>query len=305
MTRLLFEDPHHRIELHRSEGNSRGLVYTFTPFMFSNLENEGFGVSFLCGLGFDVVAFKCNNDSWYQNLTSETLDQVFKLSDDYDFVATYGSSMGGYAAIAFSQSCCANLVLAISPQYTIQDDRDKRWKPQGDKITWQRRINKTTAAAECFVVIYDDHLKKDKLQVSLILENSSFKDVHEVKLPFSGHPAGHFLVQAGQLTNVISSILNGTYMIDVKYKWSYLRRSDSFLRSLGEYCLENNRGSLARLCFEKLISLHPENGYFAYSLSRAQVVEGDTEVALVWANKALELAPNHPPFAAHRNQLLA
>ena len=95
MVDILYQDENHRIDFKKSVQPARGLVYTFTSFAFSDLNAPGFGVHFLLDLGYDVVAFKCNNSSWYQGLDFDTVREVGRKSSGYQHVATYGSSMQG------------------------------------------------------------------------------------------------------------------------------------------------------------------------------------------------------------------
>ena len=54
-------------------------------------------------------------------------------------VMTYGSSMGGYAALRFARALRADAILALSPQYSIDPavvPWEDRWRQDGARIAW-------------------------------------------------------------------------------------------------------------------------------------------------------------------------
>lgn len=167
MVETLYQDKNHKIDFYRSVSPARGLVYTFTSIAFSDLNASGFGVHFLLGLGYDVVAFKCNNASWYQGLDFDTVRAVGRKSSGYEQVATYGTSMGGYAAILFSKALGANLVLALSPQFSLAESFEQRWRDKTKGVEWRHEISAETIAAQAtYMILYDDKFMLDVRQMA-------------------------------------------------------------------------------------------------------------------------------------------
>lgn len=302
---VLYSDDAHVVEFHRSAGDCRRLLYTFTPFMTKDLRQEGFGVSFATRQGFDVVAFKCCNDSWYQQLEPDVLRTIAERSKEYSFVATYGSSMGGFAAIALSGIPGADMAVAISPQHSIDAEFDRRWAAQAAAIgSFRYRISPETAHGDRLVLIYDDRNALDVAQIDRIRRDTRFTNVREVTIPFSGHPAGHYLAQTGQITPVIGAILRGEEDIVVRRDWSMVRRSAAYLVSLAQHAMKHERNGLAVLGFSRAVALVPHNPGFSYHLSLALHRVGRLREAIEEARRTVSLAPNDAGFLRHLSNLL-
>lgn len=305
MIEVLHSDDAHVIEFHRSQQGRRGLLHTFTPFMFSDLRREGFGVGFATRRGYDVVAFKCRDDSWFQRIEPDVLHAVARRSADHSFVATYGSSMGGFAAIAFSGILRADLVIAISPQYAIDLPFDRRWAAQAAAIgPFRHTITPETAHGGRLVLIYDDHDAADLAQVEKIRQETNFATLTDLVVPFSGHPAGHFLAQTGQISRVIGALLDGEDDVVVRHDWSKLRRSLAYTFAMARHANKNGRIGLAILCFSRAVDLAPANAGLRYQLSVLLARTGRLREAIAQAERALSLAPNLAGLPDHLSILL-
>lgn len=74
--------------------------------------------------GYDVDSIKSTEDDWFQHLSPELFDRIDRLGAQPQYLRSvaYGSSMGGYVAIAFSRRFRLDRVLALlSPQFTIRE----------------------------------------------------------------------------------------------------------------------------------------------------------------------------------------
>ncbi len=271
MVETLYQDKNHKIDFYRSVSPARGLVYTFTSIAFSDLNASGFGVHFLLGLGYDVVAFKCNNASWYQGLDFDTVRAVGRKSSGYEQVATYGTSMGGYAAILFSKALGANLVLALSPQFSLAESFEQRWRDKTKGVEWRHEISAETIAAQAtYMILYDDKFMLDVRQMAGLKAILPPLATHMVGIPFSNHHTIVFLLETGQLTAIVTSILRGDGMIAVKYLWSKISKSAEYLHSLGLHAQSLGRLRLARLCLKRCVAIRPNDVKFSRLLSELQ-----------------------------------
>ena len=136
------------------------IAITFSPSGNRSLTGEGFGGKFLLSNKIDVIAFKCDNDDWFQSVTIEHLETVNRIVSlkGYNSVVAYGSSMGGYAAIQCSKYLGCNTVLALSPQYSIADELECRWEKLSNKIIWNHPISSDSISKEGrYVIAYDRH----------------------------------------------------------------------------------------------------------------------------------------------------
>lgn len=102
------------------------------------LEKPGFAEKWLKGLGISNVSVKVSSNHWFQTPeTDEALAAISEIAKGFDRVATYGSSMGAYAAIACSRALSADAVISVSPQWTIDPGKipwDGRWITHSNKI---------------------------------------------------------------------------------------------------------------------------------------------------------------------------
>lgn len=331
MPEVIFDNDGYRIEFHKSSSEGKGLIFTFTPFMFSNINSDGFGVKFLLAEGYDVVSFKCVKDSWFQNLPLSAIEAAAAIGRSYNRVVTYGSSMGGFAAVAFADLLAATEIIAVCPQYTIKEAFDKRWSRQAAAISeWPFEIQEGSCKGCRITFLYDNFLRSDRSQVEKIIKAVGSSDIHEITVPFSGHPAGHFLSETGQMAEIVRSILNCENDIRVNYNWSRIRNSHRFIFRFGCYAAERERFGLALLCFFRAVALAPkqeqywqrligllssmdriqetlehggrtavllaDNAEFRCRLSVMLSQVGRVEEAVVHARRAVELAPDNVDF---------
>lgn len=70
--------------------------------------------------GINVIHFTCRGPQWYQYSDAETAGRALgRAAAAFDYIVTYGASMGGYGALLFARHAGAHMTLAISPQYSM------------------------------------------------------------------------------------------------------------------------------------------------------------------------------------------
>jgi hypothetical protein len=84
----------------------RNIAFIFTPMLNRNLDGNDFGGEVFYRNGFDTIAFKISNDDWFQSVPLSVFENIknIDLKKNYTKKIAYGTSMGGYASIAFSYS---------------------------------------------------------------------------------------------------------------------------------------------------------------------------------------------------------
>jgi len=197
------------VDLIRAGSGARRLACTFTPFKNGDADGVGYAGDFLLRRGFDVIAFKSTVDDWFQSLLPQDLDAVRSsiLSGGYQWCVGYGSSMGGFAAIALSGALGMHRVLAFSPQFRIDQKFDTRWRScLGNIPVWRHEVGSPTQAE--VVLVYDNH-GKDAQHAALIRQALPAGSVTDVRLPFSGHPSVYFLQETGELRAFAEAVLAG------------------------------------------------------------------------------------------------
>jgi hypothetical protein len=118
--RILYESDTLRIR-YLGFADSPVCVVTFAHFSPSpRTRRRGFGEPFFLKQRISAVHVTCSGNDWYQYPdVAEIGRAVAPLRARYGRVVTYGSSMGGYAAILFAGDCGADAAIAASPQFSI------------------------------------------------------------------------------------------------------------------------------------------------------------------------------------------
>jgi tetratricopeptide (TPR) repeat protein len=232
------------------------IAITFSPSGNRSLTGEGFGGKFLLSNKIDVIAFKCDNDDWFQSVTIEHLETVNRIVSlkGYNSVVAYGSSMGGYAAIQFSKYIGCNTVLALSPQYSIVDEFDCRWEKLSNKILWNHQISSDSISKECrYVIAYDPH-DLDNAHAQLFEKLIPTENYISLRLPFAGHPVSNFLLESNQLKELALTAFLGSSLTNIDFRTSR-KTSKSYLRNLSFSLYKKKKFRCALLVINKAIEI--------------------------------------------------
>lgn len=279
VTGTIIKSPNVVIDYFHNPLNTPGIVaITFTPSGNRTLEGMGFGGKFLIDNKIDLVAVKCNNDSWFQSIPDESFELINKILElkGYKTVVAYGSSMGGYAAIQFSKRFKCDIVLALSPQYSILEDFDKRWESYSKKIDWKYKITSDDLNETCkYVVVYDAHdldgEHADRLKG--VVGNDNFIGV---ELPFAGHPVSHFLQESKILKEMALSIFRGQRFDENRLR-ANKKESKSYLKNLAVHLHKKNKSNLSLSVINKAIELDSEAS--TYFVHKSTLLEGMGKVS--------------------------
>ena len=184
-------------------------VITFDNYGIGHgFDRPGFGEDWLKAQGVSAIHVLGKAEDWYQyGDIDAALATVRKAVSGATRVMTYGSSMGGYAAIRFADAVGAHAALSLSPQYTL-DPRiaaaDRRWSQDSQRIEWIDRINGPLTTNARVVMAYDpwglDGWHGRRIRGDI--------DVSPLRLPFTAHPATSFLSEIGLLGDLVLEVLN-------------------------------------------------------------------------------------------------
>jgi hypothetical protein len=196
---------------------NKSIAFTFTAFTPSTkgdrdtLVGVGFGGELLLRNGFDVVAFKSAKNLWYQNLSAEMIIEVEKFIDNssvsYIKRVAYGSSMGAYAAIQFSRALKIDIVLALSPQFEIDQPYDQRWQSLAQQIDFQYRIDSAAISDSCKYFVAYDPKNDDSLHIQKLSLFIDAQRLIKIETPHSGHPSTTYLFETGSIQAIALSVL--------------------------------------------------------------------------------------------------
>lgn len=292
--RLAAHLPGYTLDLHRSDSDC--LVVTFeaaggVPDR-SDRTRPGWAVSWLERQGFSILAVKALKADWYRK---PELHAFLRTLQREGFFARfrrtvfYGSSMGGYAALAFSSLVPGSIVLAYSPQTSLHPALtpwDPRFK-EARKEDWDGDFADAAACAEAsrVIVVYDPLNLPDRMHVARL-------PVHNL-LPLRFPAGGHLVVvrvgELNSLGHVFTQALDGSLTVEGFAKFARRRRE------LFHYWLILSKFArnwpMAQRCIDEAARLAPNNRavqfYRAYAAHRWQ--RWDEAVPLLTA--ALERSP--------------
>jgi hypothetical protein len=131
----------------------------------------------------------------------------------------YGGSMGGYAAIKYSNLLNMQKIVAFVPQYSIDPDvvQDRRYAEFFDASIHQNmqiQADEVDSSRE-YIIVYDPYYAEDKehfLKIQPLLPK-----MHVIHLPFTGHEALSVLASS-QLNDFVENLLRLLIFISVFVK---------------------------------------------------------------------------------------
>lgn len=304
----LFGNGNTGIEYVRAKKPNTKLAVTFSQDGHLDMRKPGYAENFLLERDFDVLTLKSNINNWFQDLSREQLQEVMAKVRHYDFVVCFGESMGAYAAIYFADVVNANLVIAISPQYSI-DPRivtfDERWAGPAARIQFRHQpLDAILAHSQAAIyVVFDPH--DGDAQHAAALRAASDR-VIPVELPYSGHPSGTVLQQMGLMPDLFDSLAQGripSLRAGIRAK---RKASPVYLHGLSQKCVRHKHRAAGLSLLERAAKMDGAPPFIRLAYSRGLHAAGRLQEALavlqdVWPH----ITPNVHLIAyrAHLEQL--
>ena len=272
----LFRSENLRVYGQRWDDQSHEWLVTFDHWKpVHDIESPGFGEHFAEARRINAIFFKCRTNRWwlYPEMVA-ALAAVHNYASERGRVTTYGSSMGGYAAIRFADALHACTAIAVSPQYSIDPQKvpwENRYDTEARIIDFKCVVEPDQpVATDCrYIAMYDNTFGLDVKQMKLLVARWP---ITQLRLPLGGHPAHEALAQAGILPNVISSLIADTYdSSSVRSKMRATRRmSDRYWLELSHAFQRRNRFSSARQAALNYSRLAQDKDYsFKWTFARA------------------------------------
>lgn len=172
----IFEDDH--IKVFHQPGSSFYRTISFAPLNFDFRSNDFWGRSLGLKLDLDIVGFVAKGKNWYPSSSIDRAAQMLRerLSSK-QVTLTYGTSMGGYAAIKHSRTLGASSAIALSPQFSIDPEDvqlfDTRFTQHFNPMLHKgMRISKEDVACSPYI-FFDPLYKQDQLNVEHITKSLS------------------------------------------------------------------------------------------------------------------------------------
>ena len=255
--------------------------------------------------GYDVLTLKCNVNNWYQDLSAETLASIFEKLPRYQKTITYGSTMGGYAAMYFAHVVGADVCIALSPQISIDPGIapfEPRWVADSARINFTHKpLSEVMAHAIVTYYVIFDPQTPDRQHADAMLASSN--NVILVPVMYSGHPSDMMLDDMGMLAGTVDSLAEGVFPQLRLAIRANRRNSAGYLFALAQRCLGKKRMVVA----EKLLAQASEitdrtDIHLAYSQVLLQ--QGKPERALEILNSAWSRFHVDSHLSAYRAHLL-
>jgi hypothetical protein len=195
------------------------LVVTFDSYTdprdphtnYRDLDRWGFGEYFLRDRAVDAVHVIGRDNNWYQYPElPEAVAAIATAARPYRRVISYGSSMGGYAAVRYGGAAGAETALAISPQFSIDPmvvPFERRWDAEARQIDFALERRWTPASVATAYILYDPRTL-DRRHVALFAARGR---VVRVPMPNSGHSIARFLADYGLLQQAVLDVAHGAF----------------------------------------------------------------------------------------------
>lgn len=193
------------------------------------LSRNTWGYSFYRDEGWSHMGVMAFEKHWFRDerlfnfLEGQVKTGIFKRFKQVVFT---GTSMGAYAATAFSALSPGCTVLAFSPQSTLAEDLVP-WEERfgsGRKQDWSGRYRDATqhvAAAKTAFVIYDPYFEPDKRHAARYQGDN----IVHLKSWYATHKSARFMRRAEILKDITRAAVNGTLTPETYYQLYRARRS--------------------------------------------------------------------------------
>ena len=283
-------------------------VVTFDSYADDrSLERDAFAEEFLEARGLSAIHIVNAANRWYQE---PALEQVFAILRPtlaaYTRVVLYGSSMGGYAALRFADRLRGNLVIAISPQYTLAPQEvpfDPRWKKPARRVRWRKDLLLPLPPGPTSVVIYDPAHILDRRHVDLIAQD---RPIVRVAVPYSGHPSGTYLAEGGLIVPLIMGLIGDTPDIDaILTAARRLRRQTPGYWMAHMIKVQTRSTAKAILIGKEALRLHPNVPYLRAQVAMLNLQACNFNAAVEFFDQAHQQAPGNQLIAHLRARALA
>lgn len=263
---IIFEDEHIRAIF--LPGDSNTLVLSF-----GDLITRASGLSInaeksLIKYQYNVIGIMPKQKSWFPQASMiELAKTISPVLQGFKNIVGYGGSMGGYAAIKYSNLLNMNRVIAFVPQYSIDPDHveDRRYAEFFDAVAnkdMQIQLQDVDAARE-YVIVYDPYFSIDREHYLKIKE--LLPSLHTIHLPFTGHEALSVLASSSLLHDFIEHEFDEIYFYQQVRKVK--KQSKFYFRNVLAHVLSHHDDMLLKILRQNDFQL--DERYFDNPLKQA------------------------------------
>ena len=262
---IIFEDEQIRVIFLR--GSSDELI-----FSFGDLITRAKGLSInaeksLSKYDFNVIGIMPKQKSWFpESSMRQMFAEIQELISPFKTRIGYGGSMGGYAAIKYSNLLDLKRVVALVPQYSINPDdvEDPRYNMFFHaELNANMQIQPQDVSAEReYIVVYDPYCPEDRAQYVKL--EQVLPHIHTLNLPFTGHDAIAVLASSELLHDFLLHDFDATYFYQ---KIRQVKKNSKFYyRKVIENLLPRHKNALGSILINNDLQL--DNQFFDAKLKQ-------------------------------------
>ena len=169
-------------------------------------ERPAFGLRFFSTNNINVVAIKSHGNHWYQHAEMDTvIDRIQARLGNRQRVG-YGSSMGAYGALNFSERLGLSRVLLFGAQSSADMTKvpwERRWHQEQGALSWRYDAVDEIAPMRGYL-FFDPFNENDRKHAERILGHHPLTPI---KMPFAGHHALDWFSQNRTIGPLIKSLV--------------------------------------------------------------------------------------------------
>jgi len=243
---IVFEDEHIRAIF--MPGSSSELIFSFGDLITRAKGTTINAEKSLQKFEFNVLGIMPKDKSWFPQASMQAmLDAIAELIAPFEQRIAYGGSMGGYAAIKYSNALDVQRAVAMVPQYSIDpaDVKDARYNMfYQPELNGEMRITKADVSEDReYIIIYDPHYAQDRAHYHKLRE--VLPPHHVLHLAFTNHDAIAVLASSELVNDFL------LHEFDASYFYQKMRRvkknSKFYYRKVIENLLPRHRMALGRI----------------------------------------------------------
>jgi hypothetical protein len=247
---VLYRSAHLKVHRNGPWHKSRDVLVICFQYRQSapHLDLPGFAEEFFAKFEIDAVFINCASNEWYQYPDLPiALSTVRSFATLWKRSVTYGSSMGAYAAIRFAAAIGAQTSISVGPQFSPRSaviEGEHRFDDDVASIVFLHEDSYQASSTIDNYVIYDPLFKQDARHIT---EYQKTVKVLPIPIPCGGHTPLIPLVQCGMLTELLLSLMQGSFSApSFRRKFRQARRrSTEYWRELENNLREHGRHAMA------------------------------------------------------------
>lgn len=212
-------------------------------------DRKPWGYKFAEANGWSYLGAYARKGNWFRSVDFiASLEEISKKIKGYDTVILSGTSMGGYAACAFAPLFPKSIVIAFSPQSTL-DPKLTPWDSRyqmARNLDWAGKFGDAalavSAASQAFI-FFDPHHDEDRQHAQRLLAAGG-RPIHTRR---AAHMSAQFLGQIGLLSKTVRRIaqheFNETWFY---HEYRQSRRTRRYILSLSNDLLTHPASDLLK-----------------------------------------------------------